>query len=385
PADLWPGAGRRPRRGREPPRRAPAARLRARAAGPAPGDDGGRLPRVRRRHEGRRGPARATRRGRGGDRARGAPRRRRRADRHAVEGLPPARRPRAGPGGRPADPPPRRADRRPRPRALGRDAPIDPRPRRRACRAGLEPCARGGGRSLRPGRHPAPRPRARRRPACRARGAAPSDLAHRGGSGGAGGRARGGARRRAGGAARRPGGTRERSRALPGRGGTRRGRARAPGRPRHGARLGPPGARAPRGVARGGLPGARRGPMKTLLICRRELAALFGGPLAYGLAAVFVLLTGYFFYSDLVLFVLFGGASLPAGLWRFVFLDYRLVALLVLPLLTMRLLAEERKLGTLELLWTYPVRDREVLAGKFLAALVVYLPLLAMTASGPLV
>ena len=124
---------------------------------------------------------------------------------------------------------------------------------------------------------------------------------------------------------------------------------------------------------------------KTLLICRRELAALFGGPLAYVLAAVFVLLTGYFFYSDLVFFVLFGGASLPAGLWRFVFLDYRLVALLVLPLLTMRLLAEERKLGTLELLWTYPVRDREVLAGKFLAALLVYLALLAMTASGPIV
>src|SRR5207249_3838380 len=154
-----------------------------------------------------------------------------------------------------------------------------------------------------------------------------------------------GPRRRAGGAARRPGVARERSRALPGRGGARRGRARAPGRPRHGARLGPPGAGAARGVARGGLPGARRGPMrKTLLICRRELAALFGGPLAYGLAAVFVLLTGYFFYSDLVFFVLFGGASLPAGLWRFVFLDYRLVALLVLPLLSMRLLAEERKL-----------------------------------------
>src|SRR5439155_881406 len=106
------------------------------------------------------------------------------------------------------------------------------------------------------------------------------------------------------------------------------------------------------------------------------LAPLFGGPLAYGLAAVFVLLTGYFFYSDLVFFVLFGGANLPAGLWRFVFLDYRLVALLVLPLLSMRLLAEERKLGTLELLSTYPVRDREVLAGKFLAAFFVYLVLL---------
>src|SRR5207244_655218 len=190
-------------------------------------------------------------------------------------------------------------------------------------------------------------------------------------------------------AARRSAPARERPRALPRRGRAGRGRARPPGRRRHRARLGPPGAGAARGVARGGVPGAgrtRRAQMrKTLLICRRELAALFGGPLAYGLAAVFALLTGYFFYSDLVFFVLFGGASLPAGLWRFVFLDYRLVALLVLPLLSMRLLAEERKLGTLELLWTYPVRDREVLAGKFLAALLVYLALLALTVSGPIV
>lgn len=123
---------------------------------------------------------------------------------------------------------------------------------------------------------------------------------------------------------------------------------------------------------------------KTLLVCRRELAAMCGGSLAYVLGAVFMLLTGYFFYSDLALFVLVGGANLVSGLWRFVFLDFRLVALLVLPLLTMRLFAEERKLGTLELLWTYPVRDGELLAGKFLAALVVYLGMLAGTLVGPL-
>jgi gliding motility-associated transport system permease protein len=122
---------------------------------------------------------------------------------------------------------------------------------------------------------------------------------------------------------------------------------------------------------------------KTLLVCRRELAAMCGGPLAWVLGGVFLLLTGYFFYSDLALFVLVGGANQARGLWRFVFLDYRLVALLVLPLVTMRLFAEERKLGTLELLWTYPVRDREVLAGKFLAALALYLVLLAATAVGP--
>ena len=122
---------------------------------------------------------------------------------------------------------------------------------------------------------------------------------------------------------------------------------------------------------------------KTLVICRRELASACGGPLAWTLAAVVALLTGYFFYSDLALFVLVGGANQAQGLWRFVFLDYRLVAMLVVPLLTMRLFAEERKLGTLELLWTFPVRDREVLAGKFLAAFVLYLAMLVGTAVGP--
>jgi ABC-2 type transport system permease protein len=122
---------------------------------------------------------------------------------------------------------------------------------------------------------------------------------------------------------------------------------------------------------------------KAALVARRELAAACGGPLAWILGAVFALLTGYFFYSDLALFVLVGGADQTRGLWRFVFLDDRLVALLVVPLLTMRLFAEERKLGTLEVLWTYPVRDRELLAGKFVAALALYLAMLATTAIGP--
>ena len=122
---------------------------------------------------------------------------------------------------------------------------------------------------------------------------------------------------------------------------------------------------------------------KTLVICRRDLGAMYGGPLAYVLAAVFLLLTGYFFWSDLLFFVLVGGANQTRGLWRYVFLDFRLVTLLVLPLLTMRLFAEERKLGTLELMWTFPVRDRELLAGKLLAVLVVFAAMLAATTAGP--
>lgn len=119
--------------------------------------------------------------------------------------------------------------------------------------------------------------------------------------------------------------------------------------------------------------------MKTLVICRRDLHSYFGSFTAYILLAVFLLLSGYFFYSDLIFFILFGGFTLPTGLWQFVFLDLRLVTLLVLPLVTMRLFSEEKKLGTMELLWTYPVRDSEIVAGKFLAAWLFFLVMLAPT------
>jgi ABC-2 type transport system permease protein len=62
----------------------------------------------------------------------------------------------------------------------------------------------------------------------------------------------------------------------------------------------------------------------------------------------------------------------------------RLVLLLIAPLLTMRLFAEERRQGTLELLWTYPLRDGALIAGKFTAALLVLLAMLALTVAFPL-
>lgn len=123
--------------------------------------------------------------------------------------------------------------------------------------------------------------------------------------------------------------------------------------------------------------------MKVLVICRRELYAFFASFIAYILAAVFLLLSGYFFYSDLVFFILFGGFVLPSGLWQFVFLDMRLVTMLVVPLITMRMFAEEKKLGTMELMWTYPVRDGEIVAGKFLAAWLCFMTFLLPTAINP--
>lgn len=125
--------------------------------------------------------------------------------------------------------------------------------------------------------------------------------------------------------------------------------------------------------------------MKFLVVCRRELRSYFSSYIAYVLLAVFLLLSGYFFYSDLIFFILFGGYILPTGLWQYVFLDMRLCTLLVLPLLTMRLFAEEKKLGTIELLWTYPVRDTEIVTGKFLACWIFFVLMLLATAINPLI
>jgi ABC-2 type transport system permease protein len=113
-------------------------------------------------------------------------------------------------------------------------------------------------------------------------------------------------------------------------------------------------------------------------VVRRELASYFGSGTAYVLLAVYLVLSGYFFYSDLAFFVTFGAQNLATGLWRYVFIDYRLVTLLVLPLVTMRLFAEERKLGTIELLWTLPVRDYQLVVGKFLAAWIFFLVTVAL-------
>lgn len=125
--------------------------------------------------------------------------------------------------------------------------------------------------------------------------------------------------------------------------------------------------------------------MKALTICARELRSYFTSFVAFSLLAVFLVLTGYFFYSDLIFFILFGGFVIPTGLWQYVFLDLRLVTLLILPLMTMRLFAEEKKLGTIELLWTYPVRDVEIVVGKFLAAWLFFLLMLLLTVSSPAV
>jgi ABC-2 type transport system permease protein len=124
--------------------------------------------------------------------------------------------------------------------------------------------------------------------------------------------------------------------------------------------------------------------MIVLAIAWKELQLYFTSFLFYALAAVFLVLSGYFFYTNLGYFVLMGGMNLPLGLWQWQFLDIRGLLIVLVPLLTMRLFAEERKLGTLELLWTYPVRDVEIIAGKFVACLAVVTAMIAATVLHPL-
>jgi ABC-2 type transport system permease protein len=108
-----------------------------------------------------------------------------------------------------------------------------------------------------------------------------------------------------------------------------------------------------------------------IAVLRKELVSYFSSILAYVVIATFLAVSGFLFYSNLSFFLLSGGFDLSRGLWQYQFQDMRLLLLVVVPLLTMRSFAEERRLGTLELLWTYPLRDVEIVLGKFVAALVV--------------
>jgi len=96
-----------------------------------------------------------------------------------------------------------------------------------------------------------------------------------------------------------------------------------------------------------------------LPVFRREIRSYFNSPVAYVVMIVFLSIIGWFFSSNLFLQNL--------ATMRVVFELVPLVFLFFVPAITMRLLAEERKAGTLELLITKPVSDVEIILGKFLA------------------
>ncbi|GAH29450.1 unnamed protein product [marine sediment metagenome] len=109
----------------------------------------------------------------------------------------------------------------------------------------------------------------------------------------------------------------------------------------------------------------------TTTIALREFKSYLASPMAYVVTGIFLVLTGFFFQSSPSTY---SETSINGFLaWGSILL------LLLASVLTMRLLAEERKMGTLELLLTAPVRDSEVIAGKFLGSLGILTVMLALT------
>lgn len=114
----------------------------------------------------------------------------------------------------------------------------------------------------------------------------------------------------------------------------------------------------------------------TAAITRRELGSYFTSPLAYVIIAAFLVIAGYFFSAN----VIYSRQATVRPLFQTTYT----ILLLIGPAITMRLLAEEQKSGTLELLLTSPVRAIELVFGKFLAGLGFFAAMLVLTGYYPL-
>ncbi len=130
--------------------------------------------------------------------------------------------------------------------------------------------------------------------------------------------------------------------------------------------------------------------MKVWPIFKKEMRLYFTSPVAWVIITMFLLIAGYFFYSIFAFYTLASMQSamnpqmarelnVTDSVLRPLFSNVSVILLLLMPLITMRLFAEERRSGTIELLLTYPVRDGAVLIGKYLAALALYAIMLALT------
>ncbi len=133
---------------------------------------------------------------------------------------------------------------------------------------------------------------------------------------------------------------------------------------------------------------------KSLAIFRKELRSYFVSPIAYVVLAVFLGLAGYFFYSQLATFIraslfytrqaMTYRMSMPpmnVNEWviRPFFYNLSIITIFLIPMITMRLIAEEKKSGTIELLLTSPVTDFQFTMGKFMAGFSLYAVMIGST------
>ncbi len=112
-----------------------------------------------------------------------------------------------------------------------------------------------------------------------------------------------------------------------------------------------------------------------LAIAHRELRSYFASPIGWIVLATFMAFVGYFFWAAIAL--------AGIGEMRMWYSNTTIILIILLPALTMRLFAEERQKGTIEVLMTSPVTDTQAVFGKYLGALAFYAIMLILTLQFP--
>jgi len=121
----------------------------------------------------------------------------------------------------------------------------------------------------------------------------------------------------------------------------------------------------------------------------KEMLIYFSSPIFYAVSFIFLCVLGIFFYNDMAYmsmlasriaqYQLSTGLGLDKIVLRPLFSDMSILLLFIVPIIAMRLYSEEKANGTIELVFTYPITDLQVLLGKYLAGLSVIAILLGIT------
>ena len=126
-------------------------------------------------------------------------------------------------------------------------------------------------------------------------------------------------------------------------------------------------------------------------IARRDFRSYFTSPVAYIIIAGFMAIMGWMFYFNLVHFIMSSSFSqghnqnITEGIIRPLYGNMNVIFLFMVPFITMRLFAEEKKQHSIELLMTAPLTLTEIILGKFLSAYLLILVMLGLTLIFPLV
>ncbi|MGH2364113.1 MAG: ABC transporter permease subunit [Chloroflexota bacterium] len=125
------------------------------------------------------------------------------------------------------------------------------------------------------------------------------------------------------------------------------------------------------------VPARSNGTLRNLgTVIVKELHSYFASPIAYLVMAAFLVMNGYLFWAILI-------SSKQADLSS-TFADMAIILMLLSPAITMRLLSEEQRMGTIELLLTSPIREAELVIGKWLSSLIFFVVMLVLTGTFPL-